>query len=213
MLRLASRVHSRRMSQFARRRLNFSTTKIDPDKPFEEERLPWYNPDQFYPIRIGEILDASYKVLGKLGYGAYSTVWLCRNIRYYIISRTNYHSISSKRIRDTGFVAIKVCSTQAINRSARLHQELKFYEHVSSLGSQHPGQSFIRGLVRTFEITGPTGQHLCLVHPPMHMTMRELQYTNPSHRLNEVLLKWTLSNVLNALSFLHDEANVIHTGS
>lgn len=98
MLSLASRVHSRRASQFAQRRIiNFSTTKIDPDKPFEEERLPWYNPDQFYPIPIGEILDASYKVLGKLGYGAYSTVWLCRNVRYYIISRTNYHSISCKK--------------------------------------------------------------------------------------------------------------------
>lgn len=46
----------------------------------------------------------------------------------------------------------------------------------------------------------------------MHMTIRELQYQNPSHRLTEQLLKWTLFNVLSALSFLHDEANVIHTG-
>ena len=46
----------------------------------------------------------------------------------------------------------------------------------------------------------------------MHMTIRELQYTNQSHRLNEPLLKWTLYNLLNALSFLHEEANVVHTG-
>ena len=46
----------------------------------------------------------------------------------------------------------------------------------------------------------------------MHMTIQELQYSNQSHRLNEPLLKWTLSNLLNALSFLQDEAKVIHTG-
>lgn len=62
--------------------MSFPAAKTDPGQPLEEERLPWYNPDQFYPVRIGEILDSSYKVLGKLGYGAYSTVWLCRNIRY-----------------------------------------------------------------------------------------------------------------------------------
>ncbi|EUC50082.1 hypothetical protein COCMIDRAFT_83008 [Bipolaris oryzae ATCC 44560] len=170
--------------------MSILSAKMDPGEPFEEERLPWYNSDQFYPVRIRETLNSSYKVLGKLGYGAHSTVWLCR------------------RIRDAGFVAIKVC-TRDVDRS--VHRELQFYEHVSSLGSQHRGQSFIRGLLGTFEIAGPTGQHLCLVHPPMHMTIRELQYLNRSHRLNEQLLKWTLSNLLNALSFLRDEAKVVHT--
>jgi serine/threonine-protein kinase SRPK3 len=46
----------------------------------------------------------------------------------------------------------------------------------------------------------------------MHMTIRDVQYMNTSRRLNEPLLKWTLSNVLNALAFLHEEAEVIHTG-
>lgn len=113
--------------------------------------------------------------------------------------------------RDQKFVAVKVC-TRDRHQSARVHQELRFYERVSSITTNHHGQSFIRGLLGTFEVTGPTGQHLCLVHPPMHMTIRDLQYTNFSRRLNEPLLRWTLSNVLNALAFLHDEADVIHTG-
>lgn len=49
---------------------------------FEEERLPWYSYDQFYLVRTGEVLDSSFKVIGKLGYGAYSTVSLCWDIRY-----------------------------------------------------------------------------------------------------------------------------------
>lgn len=91
-------------------------------------------------------------------------------------------------------------------------RELKLYEHVASLGSQHPGQAHIRGLLETFEISGPTGKHLCLVHPPMHMTLADLQRQNPSKRLNKELLNWTLFNLLGALSFLHYEANVVHTG-
>jgi hypothetical protein len=47
--------------------------------PFEEEQLPWYKAEQFYPVHIGETLDSKYKVLGKLGYGAQSTIWLCRD--------------------------------------------------------------------------------------------------------------------------------------
>ena len=60
----------------------FHNTKMNASELFEEERLPWYSHDQFYPARPGEILDSSFKVIGKLGYGAYSTVWLCRDIRY-----------------------------------------------------------------------------------------------------------------------------------
>jgi serine/threonine protein kinase len=46
----------------------------------------------------------------------------------------------------------------------------------------------------------------------MHMTIRELQRQNPSHWLNEQILKWTLFNLLSALSFLHDEPKVTHRG-
>ena len=58
---------------------------MQPSLPFEEETLAWYSPDQFYPVTVGEVLNSSYKVLGKLGYGAHSTVWLCRHIRYSLI--------------------------------------------------------------------------------------------------------------------------------
>ncbi|RMZ81404.1 hypothetical protein DV738_g2284, partial [Chaetothyriales sp. CBS 135597] len=170
-----------------------ATTKVDKNilsqpPPLEEENLPWYEADQFYPVRIGEILDSRYKVVGKLGY--------------------------------SGYAAVKVCTRERIGQSESagapgivVQRELQFYEHVSGLKSKHIGQAYIRGLLETFELESPAGdggQHLCLVHPPMHMTIRELQFLNPSQRLNEQLLKWTLFNVLSALSFLHDEAGVVH---
>jgi len=46
----------------------------------EEETWEWYTPDEFYPVRIGQVFKSKYQVVGKLGYGAYATVWLCRDL-------------------------------------------------------------------------------------------------------------------------------------
>jgi len=45
----------------------------------EEETLPDYVPSHFYPVRIGEIFRDRYQVVGKLGFGGTSTVWLARD--------------------------------------------------------------------------------------------------------------------------------------
>jgi serine/threonine-protein kinase SRPK3 len=66
--------------------VSFYTSKIHPTVPFEEECLAWYSLDDFYPVTVGEVPDSNYKVIGKLGYGAHSTVWLCRQIRYESLS-------------------------------------------------------------------------------------------------------------------------------
>lgn len=55
---------------------------IDPSQMVEEERLPFYNRNHYYPMRIGEVLKDRYQVLAKVGYGTSSTVWLCRDLRY-----------------------------------------------------------------------------------------------------------------------------------
>jgi hypothetical protein len=55
---------------------------IDPSQMVEEERLPFYNRNDYYPMRIGEVLKDRYQVLAKVGYGTSSTVWLCRDLRY-----------------------------------------------------------------------------------------------------------------------------------
>jgi hypothetical protein len=53
---------------------------INSSQLIEEEKLPYYQAEQFYPVHIGEIFNSEYQALGKLGYGAYSTVWLCRDL-------------------------------------------------------------------------------------------------------------------------------------
>jgi serine/threonine-protein kinase SRPK3 len=53
---------------------------IDPSLKIEEEAIPSYKPEKFYPVRIGEVFNHRYQVVGKLGYGSSATVWLCRDL-------------------------------------------------------------------------------------------------------------------------------------
>ena len=54
---------------------------LDSSYLLEEETFPWYDPESFYPVQIGEIFQSKYQVLGKLGYGSVSTAWLCRDLK------------------------------------------------------------------------------------------------------------------------------------
>lgn len=53
---------------------------IDPALKIEEESIPSYKSENFYPARIGEVLNRRYQLVGKLGYGSSATVWLCRDL-------------------------------------------------------------------------------------------------------------------------------------
>ena len=53
---------------------------IDKSYLVEEETWEWYKTEEFYPVRIGEVFKSQYQVVAKLGYGAYATVWLCRDL-------------------------------------------------------------------------------------------------------------------------------------
>ncbi|PWY64201.1 kinase-like protein [Aspergillus eucalypticola CBS 122712] len=59
---------------------NSGWENIDPSFLVEEENVPTYEPEKFYPVRIGEVFNHQYQVVGKLGYGSTATVWLCRDL-------------------------------------------------------------------------------------------------------------------------------------
>lgn len=94
-----------------------------------------------------------------------------------------------------------------------MSRELEVYEHLSKLGRSHVGNAYIRGLYDTFDISVPSGIHRCLVHPPMHMSINALRKQARSGKFSEPLLKQTLICLLQALDFLHSEANIVHSGT
>lgn len=64
--------------------LNFSNPnfiRIPANQKIEEETIPDYVASRYYTVRIGEIFKDQYQVVGKLGFGASSTVWLARDMK------------------------------------------------------------------------------------------------------------------------------------
>ncbi|KAI1933905.1 hypothetical protein LOZ66_006227 [Ophidiomyces ophidiicola] len=50
--------------------------RIDDSQKTEEEKLPDYVAERYYPVRTGEVSASKYQVVGKFGFGTTSTAWL-----------------------------------------------------------------------------------------------------------------------------------------
>jgi len=60
---------------------------LDPLWKTEEERIPEYRAETFYPVRLGEIFHSRFKTVAKLGFGTASTAWLCRDLLQYVSTK------------------------------------------------------------------------------------------------------------------------------
>jgi serine/threonine-protein kinase SRPK3 len=72
---------SRRSPSITRVFSNQSYERVPENQQIEEETFPNYLAARYYPIRTGEVLESRYQVIGKLGFGAFSTVWLARDLK------------------------------------------------------------------------------------------------------------------------------------
>lgn len=184
---------------------------IPTETPIEEETLPHYKAAHYYPVRIGDVYHTRYEVAGKLGYGAYSTSWLCQDIQCATPSPIDSRrALTSYGLRAKNYRVLKVSTSLPDYRTAT-DRELRVYEHLAKVDSSHPGQSLIRELYDSFDLQGPGGTHWCLILQPMNMTLLEMMRMNP-RPFDLPLLKMTVKRLLLALDFLHVEAEVIHAG-
>ncbi|QVM13755.1 hypothetical protein D8B26_008386 [Coccidioides posadasii str. Silveira] len=168
--------------------------ELSPDttgSKIEEETIPGYVAARYYPVRIGEVFNERYQVVGKLGYGATSTVWLARDM-----NRCNY-------------VTLKIFITST-SMSQQLDGELNMYKRLERGSKSHPGRKAVRMLLDSFDVNGPTDKHRCLVHPPLWESVLTFLRRNPIHRLPVPVMATVLKYLLLALDYLHSECKIIH---
>ncbi|KAI0427791.1 kinase-like protein [Xylaria sp. FL1042] len=162
---------------------------IDPANTVEEERLPFYQSEEYYPMQIGQVVGGHYQVSAKLGYGTTSTVWLARDLR------------------DQKFWALKVHINTLKN-----NQELVVYRHLASIpGGQYDlEQQHVRRLETSFKLKGPHGDHDVFVMTPLKISLQSLLAIRKGQKFDKVFAKAALNQVLLGLLYLHD-VDVIHT--
>ncbi|OQE01805.1 hypothetical protein PENSOL_c003G04519 [Penicillium solitum] len=127
---------------------NLNFTRISTSQAIEEETIPGYVAGRYYPTQIGEILKDRYQVVGKLEFGASSTVWLARDM--------DYHR----------YVILKIFAKSTL-MGQQPDDELKIYRRIEEAPRKHPGRKYVRSLLDSFDVSGPEDKHRCLVHPPL----------------------------------------------
>ncbi|KAF7552431.1 hypothetical protein G7046_g7410 [Stylonectria norvegica] len=164
---------------------------IDRNIPVEEEELPDYRVERFYPVHLGEVFQDRYQVVAKLGFGSSSTIWLARDLR------------------EHQYVALKIYVYTSL-----FHREIPVYEHLGPKirASSHVGSHKLRRLLDTFEVTGPDGKHMVLVLQPAQMSLRDFKTVFiKTGGFKEEFVRGAIIELLGALDFLHTEAEVLHT--
>ncbi|KAJ5162888.1 kinase-like protein [Penicillium coprophilum] len=175
--------------------LDFSNTnfvRIPEWHKIEEETLPDYIASDYYPTRIGEVIKERYQVIGKLGFGSTSTVWLARDMD------------------DRRYVMLKIF-VRASSMGKQVDNELNMYKYMEESPTAHPGHDVIRTLLDTFYIDGSQDKNRCLVHPPLWESVLAFLRRNPVERLPSPVIAVVLHRLFLALDYLHTECHITHT--
>jgi serine/threonine-protein kinase SRPK3 len=154
------------------------------------ENLEAYRPGGYHPIKLGdEYCQGRYRIVHKLGYGAFSTVWLARD--------------SAADI----YVSLKVVTATASERSS----ESQVLEIIHQNNPLHPGRMFVSSLLNDFSIRGPNGNHRCLVTEILGPTVSDVKESFDCDLLSLDIARRVTAQLALGLADIHS-CGIIHGG-
>ncbi|XP_010863582.1 SRSF protein kinase 3 isoform X2 [Esox lucius] len=158
----------------------------------EQEDPSDYCKGGYYPVKIGDLFNGRYHVVRKLGWGHFSTVWLCWDLQ-------------RKR-----FVALKVVKS-ALHYTETALDEIKLLRCVRDSDPTDPKRETIVQLIDDFKISGVNGVHVCMVLEVLgHQLLKWIIKSNYMG-LPLVCVKSILRQVLQGVDYLHTKCKIIHT--
>ncbi|KAF7695678.1 hypothetical protein HF521_007401 [Silurus meridionalis] len=158
----------------------------------EQENPADYCKGGYYPVKIGDLFNGRYHVVRKLGWGHFSTVWLCWDLQ-------------RKR-----FVALKVVKSAPHYTETAL-DEIKLLKCVRDSDPTDPKREMIVQLIDDFKISGINGVHVCMVLEVLgHQLLKWIIKSNYMG-MPLVCVKSILRQVLQGLDYLHTKCKIIHT--
>ncbi|XP_056380632.1 SRSF protein kinase 2-like isoform X8 [Hyla sarda] len=162
------------------------------DKDGAQENPAEYCPGGYHPVQTGEMLNRKYQVIHKVGWGYFSTVWLC-------------HDLQKKK-----HVAVKISkSGKKFNESAL--DEIALLNCVNGARKKESQGENIIHFLHDFRLIGENGLHVCLVFELLGPSLLHLMKTYGPRGLPLTCVKRVLQQVLQGLSFLHKKCRIIHT--
>uniref|UniRef100_A0A6A7FQW4 non-specific serine/threonine protein kinase n=1 Tax=Hirondellea gigas TaxID=1518452 RepID=A0A6A7FQW4_9CRUS len=158
----------------------------------EQEDPKDYCKGGYHPVRIGDLFYNRYHVIRKLGWGHFSTVWLCWDMQ-------------AKR-----FVALKVVKSASHYTETAL-DEIKLLKCVREADDHDPKRDKTVQLLDDFKITGVNGTHVCMVFEVLGHNLLKFIIRSNYQGIPLANVKNITRQVLEALDYLHTKCQIIHT--
>ncbi|XP_059611566.1 SRSF protein kinase 3-like isoform X1 [Phlebotomus argentipes] len=158
----------------------------------EQEDVSQYCRGGYHPIVIGDVFDNRYRVVRKLGWGHFSTVWLCWDIE------------------DEKYVALKVVKS-APHYTETATDEIHLLEVISTADPFDLNRDKIVRLLNNFTVRGVNGVHTCLVFEALGCSLYKLIVKNNYQGLPLHLVRSVIKQMLQGLDYLHTKCHIIHT--
>ncbi|KAF8509959.1 kinase-like domain-containing protein [Gautieria morchelliformis] len=155
------------------------------------ESIVYYCEGGFHPIHIDDVLHNRYRIVDKLGYGSYATIWLVDDL-------------ASGR-----FAALKVLAADVSKVSeVAIHRRLKQLQ-LNNGGSD--GQEFLVEYLDDFKVEGPNGTHQCIVTevlgPSIGVHYIDEIYDKEQYPID--IAKNLVAQVMRGVAYLHS-CGVVH---
>ncbi|KAL4226553.1 SRSF protein kinase 2 [Mactra antiquata] len=158
----------------------------------EQEDPKDYCKGGYHPVKIGDLFNNRYHVVRKLGWGHFSTVWLCWDLQ-------------AKR-----FVAMKVVKS-AQHYTETAIDEIKLLRCVREADEADSFRERTVQLLDDFKISGVNGTHVCMVFEVLGNNLLKFIIRSNYQGIPLPNVKNIIKQVLQGLHYLHAKCNIIHT--
>lgn len=158
----------------------------------EQEESSDYCKGGYHPVQIGDVFLNRYHVLRKLGWGHFSTVWLCWDFT------------------DKRYVALKVVKSASHFTETAL-DEIKLLKSVRDSDTSDKKRERVVMLLNDFKISGVNGNHICMVFEVLGHNLLKLIIKSDYSGIPIQNVKCIIRQVLEGLDYLHTKCNIIHT--
>ncbi|KAF8624835.1 hypothetical protein AX15_005718 [Amanita polypyramis BW_CC] len=164
---------------------------VDDPSGKDEESPADYNAGGYLPIKVNDpFKNNRYRVVRKLGWGHFSTVWLVKDAQQ-------------------GYSALKVVKS-AGRYAETARDEIKLLSRVQSFSPNHPGRSHIVSYLDSFTHQGMESSHICIVFEPLGENLLAL-IERHKKGVPRALVRSIVKQILLGLEYLHDECDLVHT--
>lgn len=174
-----------------------------------------YRQGGYHPVEIGDLFINRYLVVQKLGWGHFSTVWLCKDTTHgtYVAMKVQK---SAANYTEAALDEIELLLNISSNYKSPLWTQSViqyFPEQKETIEKQGitTESCYVVQLLNTFSHAGPNGTHICLVFEVLGVNLLEIIKFYQYKGIPVNLCRRISKQVLVGLDYLHRFCGIIHT--